>query len=264
MFGFLPDYPPEFWLAAIVAMVTVGIAKAGFGSGPALVATPLLALTIPVAEAAAILLPLIIVADLLSMRHYRGDFDGESLRVLLPAAVVGIAIGSLFFGFFSANERIMQIGIGSLALFYVCFQAGRSALIGALPQRRPPRPVGWLLGALSGFASTLAHAGGPLVVIYMLPQRLPRRVFVGTTVLAFMVMNLVKLIPYWMLDLLRIGNLATVAILSPFTFVGVQLGIWLNRNFSDRWFNIAIYLLLLFTGLQLVLGRSLLGLMLSR
>ena len=262
MSNILPDYPPEFWIAAITAMTIVGIAKAGFGSGPALVATPLLALTIPVTEAAAILLPLIIVADLFSVRHYRGAFDRESLRVIIPASLVGIVIGALFFGYFSANERVLQVGIGLLALFFVLFQTTRGILMGALPQRRPARPVGYLLGALSGFASTLAHAGGPLVVIYMLPQQLSCQSFVGTTVIAFMIMNLVKLIPYSILGLLRVGNLITIVLLSPFTFIGVQIGVWLNRNFSERWFNIVIYILLVFTGLQLILGRSLLGLIL--
>jgi uncharacterized membrane protein YfcA len=259
----LPDYPPEFWIAAIVAVTVVGMAKAGFGSGPGLLATPLIALTIPVAEAAALLLPLLIVADLISVRHYRHDFDSDSLRVLLPAAVVGIALGAFFFGFFSNNERTLQIGIGLLAVIFVFYQVGRGLLDRNLQGWRPSRWMGYILGAAGGFTSTLAHAGGPPVVIYLLPQKLPRHTFVGTTVVAFMVINLIKLVPYSLLGLLQVGNLLTILLLSPFAFIGVQLGVWLNRRFSEHWFNVIIYTLLLLTGLQLILGRSLLGVFLG-
>ena len=263
MSSLLPDYPPAFWIAAIAAVIIVGIAKAGFGSGPGLVATPLIALTIPVADAVALLLPLLIVIDLISVRHYRHSFDSASLRVLLPAAVAGIAVGAFFFGYFSANERMLQIGMGLLALIFVLFQTGRGLLAESRQGWRPSRRVGYALGATGGFTSTLAHAGGPPVVIYLLPQKLPRQIFVGTTVVAFMVINLIKLIPYSLLGLLRMGNLFTILLLSPFAFIGVQLGVWLNRHFNERWFNIIIYILLLLTGLQLILGRSLLGLILA-
>ncbi len=259
----LPDYPPEFWIAASIAVILVGIAKAGFGGGPGLLATPLIALTIPVADAAALLLPLLIIADIFSVRHYRHEFDKTSLKVLLPGAIIGIAIGGFFFGFFSDNERVLQIGIGLLALVFVAFQLGRAFIFGAIEGRRFPTPIGSLLGGVAGFTSTLAHAGGPPVVIYLLPQKMARNVFVGTTVLIFMTINLVKLIPYSMLGLLRVGNLLTIVILAPLIYVGVRLGIYLNKHFSEKWFNVVIYTLLVLTAIQLILGRSILSVFVS-
>ncbi len=249
----LPDYPALFWVTAVLAVVFVGISKAGFGSGPGILATPLVALTIPVPEAAALLLPLLIVADLAAVRHYRSDYDVLSLKVLLPSAVAGIALGGLFFGYFSNNEDVLKMGIGVIAILFVLFQLGRSTIVGALERRRPPATAGALLGALGGFTSTLAHAGGPPVVMYLLPQQLPRRTFVGTTVIVFMAINVVKLVPYAMLGLLKVGNLTTILLLSPFAFAGVWLGVWLNRHFREDWFNIAVYALLLVTGLDLLL-----------
>lgn len=256
----LPPYPPEFWIAAITALILVGIAKAGFGSGPGLLATPLIALTIPVAEAAALLLPLLIIVDIFSVRHYRGEYDTQSLKIILPAAMVGILVGAFAFRYFSDRERILQIGIGVLALVFVLFQAFRTLIFGAIGGRRPPAWLGMILGGIGGFTSTLAHASGPPVTIYLLPQRLPRNIFVGTTVIVFFVINLVKLIPYSILGLLRVGNLLTILILSPFALIGVSIGIYLNRRFRDDWFNRIIYVILFLTGLQLVIGRSLLSL----
>ncbi len=257
----IPDYPTEFWLFAIVAITLVGIAKAGFGSGPGLLATPLIALAIPVADAAALLLPLLIVADIFSLRHYRHSYDSKSLKHLLPGAMIGIVVGALFFGYFSSNERIMQIGIGLLALLFVLYQLTRTLIFGAMAGRRPPAPVGVLLGVTAGFTSTLAHAGGPPAVIYLLPQKLPRQIFVGTTIITFFAINVVKLLPYGMLGLLRFGNLLTILLLSPFAVLGVTAGIYLNQRFDDRWFNRIIYVILFLTGLQLVLGRSIFGML---
>ena len=257
----IPAYPTEFWIAALIAITLVGMAKAGFGSGPGLLATPLIALTIPVAEAAALLLPLLLIADVFSLRHYWGVFDRASLRLLLPSAVVGIMVGGFFFSFFSHNERMLQIGIGLLAILFVAYQAGRTLILGAVTAHRPPPAVGAVLGAMGGFTSTLAHAGGPPITIYLLPQQLPRQIFVGTTVITFFAINLIKLIPYSMLGLLEIGNLTTILLLSPFAFIGVTLGIYLNRRFDEKWFNRIIYTILFLTGLQLVIGRSLLSLL---
>ena len=252
----LPQHPPLFWLTAILAVTFVGIAKAGFGGGAGIVATPLLALTIPVPEAAALLLPLLIIIDLLSIGPYRRHADIPSLRILLPAATLGIILGALFFRAFSDDERLLQIGIGLLALLFIAYQALRALRPGALPAQRPPAGAGLLLGTLAGFASTLAHAGGPPVAVYLLPQKLPQERFVGTSVLFFTAVNLLKLVPYALLGLLRAGNLATILLLSPLTLVGVALGIYLNRRFDPTWYNRVVYTILLLTAVQLLSGRS--------
>lgn len=253
----LPDYPPYFWLAAIAAVLIVGIAKAGFGGGIGFVATPLIALTISVADAAALLLPLLIVIDLMSARHYRGDFDKPSVRLLLPSMIIGIIIGAFFFNAMRDNEDILRRALGLLAVIFVIYNVGRTALMGALEAHRPGRSVGIFLGVLSGFGSTLAHAGGPPVTMYLLPQKLPRQLFAGTTVWIFMVVNIIKLIPYSALGLLRLSNLLTILILIPVGFIGVRLGVYLNRNFDELWFNRVIYLFLFLTGLQLLTGGAL-------
>ncbi|MCC9077968.1 sulfite exporter TauE/SafE family protein [Litorilinea aerophila] len=259
----LPHYPPMFWVTAVLAIVLIGVAKAGFGGGVGVIATPLMALTISVTDAAALLLPLLIIADIFSLRHYWHTYDRPSIQRMLPGAIVGILLGALFFGYFSDNERVLKVGIGVLALAFVAYQAGRSLLLGALTKTQPPAIAGVFLGAAAGFTSTLAHAGGPPATIYLLPQRLPRDIFVGTNVIFFSALNLIKLIPYAYLGLLRVGNLTTILILSPLAYLGVRLGVYLNRRFSDRWFNRLVYTLLFLTGVQLILGRNLLDLLLQ-
>ncbi len=256
----LPAYSTVFWVTAVLAVILVGIAKAGFGGGAGVIATPLLALTIPVTQAAALLLPLLVIIDMISIYHYRKNFDRTSIRLMIPSAAVGILIGSLFFGLFSSNERVLKLGIGLLAVAFVLFQLFRTQIMGQLIGKRPSTTSGIFFSTLAGFTSTLAHAGGPPATIYLLPQQLPRQIFVGTTVVFFTAVNLIKLIPYSFLGLLKVGNITTIFVLSPLCYLGVRLGIYLNGRFTDKWFNRLIYSLLFLTGIQLILGRSLLDL----
>jgi len=248
-----------FWVTAVIAILIVGISKAGFGGGVGAVATPLLALTIPVTDAASILLPLLIVADILAVRHYWKTYDRRSLQLLLPGAMVGIAIGAFFFGYFSDNERVLKLILGIVSLAFVVYQVLRTAILGAVRKTRPPAAAGVALGAAAGFTSTLAHAGGPSATIYLLPQELPRQIFVGTNVIFFFTLNVVKLIPYSLLGLLRVGNITTILLLAPLAYVGVWLGIFLNKRFSERWFIRLVYAMLFLTGLELVSGRSIIN-----
>jgi uncharacterized protein len=249
---FLPEYPAWFWPAAAAAVVFIGVAKAGFGGGAGVLGTPLMALTIPVGDAVALLLPLLIFCDVFSVWHYRTTFHRRSVRLLLPGAALGIAIGTMFFERFLGNQQVMRAGIGSLALLFVIYQVIRTRLAGAIEARHPHPVEGVIMGTISGFTSTLAHAGGPPVAIFVLPQHLPRQIFVGTTVIVFTAINLMKVGPYIWLDLYHVGNLATVVALAPLTFIGVRLGIWLNARFTDLWFTRVVYVILAITGIRLL------------
>lgn len=250
----LPHYSVAFWVVAVIVMLLTGLGKSGFGSGFGALATPLLALTIPAADAAALLLPLLIIMDLFTVPYYWNRFHAGHLRILLIGALVGIAIGAYYFNALSHNEQAMKMGIGALAVLFVVIQVGRSLILGALHDHKPSQVMGWVMGAIGGFTSTIAHAGGPPVTIYLVPQKLPRDQFVGTTAILFAIVNLVKLVPYYSLGLLRVSNLTTVLLLAPLAYLGVRLGVFLNQRFSEKWFTRLIYAFLFITGLELVTG----------
>jgi len=262
MLLWLPDHSIVFWISAICAVILIGIAKAGFGAGVGVLATPLMALTMPVAEAAALLLPLLIISDIFAVANYRFHFDRRNIKLMLPGALVGIMLGGIFFGHFLGKEQVLKLGIGILSVAFVIFQLARSSIIGAIENRRPHAVEGVVMGAIAGFTSTLAHAGEPPVVVYLLPQKLSPTLFVGTTIIFFAFTNAVKLIPYWSLGLLRGGNFLTIALLSPLCYIGIKLGACLNRYFSETWFKRFVYAALFITGIQLILGKGLVALFL--
>jgi hypothetical protein len=256
----LPEYPAAVWMCAICAVLLMGVAKAGFGGGIGIIATPLLALTLPVADAAALMLPLLIACDVFAVRHYYQTFDGKSVTRLLPGALLGIGVGAFLFGYFSQHERVLEVGLGVLALVFVLFQFGRTFILGAMGKRHPSVFEGVVMGAISGFTSTLAHAGAPPVVMYLLPQQLPRKIFVGTTVVFFSALNLIKVPLYWGLGLFHLDIFKMTLLLAPLAYIAVKLGVFLNARFTDLWFNRVVYGVLVLTAVQLIVGGSLLDL----
>ena len=254
----LPDHSALFWISAICAVTMVGISKAGFGAGVGVISTPLMALTIPVSDAAALLLPLLVICDVVAVYSYGMGFHRRSIKVLVPGAIIGIAVGGFFFGYFIGMDHVMRVGIGVLAILFVIFQAARAYIMGALKEHRPHAAEGLLMGAVSGFTSTLAHAGGPPLAVYLLPQRLTPALYVGTSVIFFAVTNALKLIPYWGLGMLKVGDITTIVFLAPLTYVGVKLGLYLNNRVSPKWFNRVVYGVLFVSGLDLIGAQKLL------
>ena len=112
--------------------------------------------------------------------------------------------------------------------------------------------AGTFWGALSGFTSTLAHAGGPPFAIWMLPQKLDKTTLVATSAAFFLVVNYVKLVPYAMLGQLNTSNLTASLLFAPLAPIGIWLGVWLHRRISERAFYVISYVLLFATGVKLV------------
>jgi uncharacterized membrane protein YfcA len=240
---------PFFFLVAIPAVLIMGIAKGGMGGGLGVAAVPLMSLAIPPTQAAAIMLPILCVMDLFAVWGFRGQYDRNNLRILIPAAIVGIALGALTFRYLS--EAHIKILVGLIAVvFTLNWLVRRFCCLESVAKSANPL-VGRLYGALSGFTSFSVHAGGPPVDMYLLPQKMHKTQFVGTTVIFFTVVNYIKLVPYAWLGLLDASNLKTSLSLAVLAPIGIYLGITMHRRISENWFYILLYTLLLVTGIKL-------------
>lgn len=239
---------PWFYAAAVPAVLLAAISKGGFGGGLAMLGVPLLSLLIPAPQAAAIMLPILCLMDLVGVWAYRKTWHRQNLWIMAAGALLGIAVGTIAFHAFSeAGIRLLIGGIAvSFSLNYWVRWKRDTA------PSKPHIVKGLLWGALSGFTSFLAHAGGPPANAYLLPQRMDKTLFVGTMVMFFTSINFAKLLPYWWLGLLPAGNLTLSLILCPLAPIGVVLGIWLHRRISPTWFYRLCYLFLFATGSKLL------------
>jgi len=228
----------------------IGISKGGFGGGLGTAAVPLMALVISPVQAAAILLPILCIMDIVAVWKFRRLWVRAELSVLLPASLLGILAGTLLFGYMSA--AIVKLIVGAVAVIFTLHYWGSKRRANGVPQRNCPLSFGWLGGSVAGFTSFVAHAGGPPVSMYLLRRPLDRTEFAGTTIAFFAVVNYVKLVPYAWLGQLSTENLATAAALVVLAPVGVLTGAWLHRRVSDRIFFALIYVLLLIVGARLI------------
>lgn len=242
----MPDNP-WFYAAAVPAVLITGISKGGFAGGLGVVAVPLMALVVPPLEAAGILLPILMVMDLIGLWGYRRDFDRRNLRLLLPGALVGVLLGTATAH--RVEDHQIRLLVGLIAVSFVLYRwLGPTA---AAPQR-PGRIAGVFWGAMAGFTSFVAHAGGPPFQVHMLSQRLDQRVYVATSVAFFWAVNLMKLAPYAWLGQLDTGNLATALVLMPLAPVGMLTGMWLLPRIRPDLFYRICYVLVLLVGARLI------------
>jgi uncharacterized protein len=240
---------PSFYATAIPAVILLGLSKGGF-AGLGVLGMPLMALTIPPVQAAAITLPILMVQDAFSVWVYRRSWDRTNLKILLPGAVAGIFLAYLLAARVPDRAVALVLGVISIVFALRRFLASRSA---AAPVGvKPSRPAGWFWGAVAGFTSMIAHAGGPPFQIYLIPQHLPRDLFVGTGVVFFALVNLIKVPPYLALDQLTMDSLLTSAVLFPLAIASTFAGVWLVRRVSGERFYDVVHALLLLLGCKLV------------
>lgn len=229
------------------AVLLLGISKSGFGAGFGSLAVPMMALVVTVPEAAAILMPVLFLMDVLGMAAFRKDFDLALLKFLIPCGLVGIVIGALLFKLLNAHTVAAMVGG-----FTLLFLAQRLLFPPQPGSAPPPKWLGALLTATSGFTSFIAHAGGPPISAYVIPLRLSPVKFTATMAFFFFVINLAKWIPYGLLGLLDWRNMATSLVLLPLAPIGVWAGVRLARRISQVWFYRILYVGMFLTGTKLM------------
>lgn len=238
---------PLFYALAIPAVIALGLSKGGF-AGVGQMATPLVALVMPPLEAAAIMLPIMIVQDAQAVWVYRREYNGRILAIMIPGALVGIALAGLLAS--SISDAAVRIFIGVTTIAFVLYSwIGPSRLAEEAGTASVPGGVFW--GAVSGFTSTICQAGGPPYQMYVMSQNLPKMIFVGTTAIMFATLNWVKVIPYAALGQFSGVGFATSLVLLPLAILTNLLGFWLVRRTPQALFYKIIMVLMMLISIEL-------------
>jgi uncharacterized protein len=238
---------PFFYAWAMPAVLLLGISKSGFGAGFGSLAVPMMAMVISVPQAAAILMPVLFVMDVLSMTAFRKEYDKKLLKFLLPFGLLGVVIGTMLFKILDAH-----LVAGIVGVFTLLFLAQRMLFPPKPDSAPPPLWLGALLTTTSGFTSFIAHSGGPPINAYVIPLKLKPVVFAATMSFFFFFINLSKWIPYAWLGLLDVRNFATSLVLLPLAPIGVWLGVRIAKRIKPDLFYKLLYTGMFLTGCKLV------------
>ena len=271
--------PAVYLLAVSAAVLLTGFSKGGFGGGLGVLATPLLMQVLPANVALAMMLPILIVCDIFTLRHFPGEWDPRSFRNIAVGTTVGLFVGTAFLVYFGRpdvdGDRWLKLIVGGISLVFCLLKvwralaerararAGITAPSTAAATSRYRFIVGTLTGIVCGITTMLAHAAGQIVSLYFLSQRLDRRVFVGTTARYYLTFNSAKVPLFFLAGMLSARSYITFDTLKweialiPLCGIGVAAGAWLNKRMTGNAFTAVVYALLFITGLRMV-GQALL------
>lgn len=241
-------YDWQFIALLIFAVLITGISKSGFAGGVGVVAVPLLSLKTSPIVAVGLMLPLLIFMDAFSLKAWWRHRVDRLLRLLFPAAVLGVVVGYLTYGVFS--EDVLKIMLGVFSILF-----GLWGLLKPFKERLGmPGWAGAACGGLAGFTSFIAHSGGPPLNFFLLQRALSKEAFLGTAVVFLAGINLVKLVPYAMLGLINVESLTVALLMIPVAWLGVKLGLVIQKQLSGELFFRIILVLLLLLGIRLILN----------
>ena len=238
-----------FFLTVVPAIILFGVAKSGLGGSVSLISIPLMTFVMPLNQALAILLPILIFSDFISAYKFRKEFDLNTLKLMVPFAAIGAIIGASTFSFFSESYLKFILGVMGFVFAFHYFFLKKDA----------NKPVaanyfkGAICSAVAGFTSFCAHSGGTPTSIYLLPLRLKKEIYVGTRIIFFTCINLVKLPFYLYLSMVNTSSFTQSLILLPLSVFGIFVGYKLLKIIEESSFYNAIYILILVASTKLII-----------
>jgi uncharacterized membrane protein YfcA len=238
-----------FLSTVVPAILLYGIAKSGLGGSISLISVPLMTIVMPLSQALAIILPILIFSDFIAVYRFRKNFDSSILKLIIPFASIGIFIGSLSFSYFS--EELLKIILGVMGFLF----AGHYFLFKKNKETQIKKNLikGGICSTIAGFTSFCVHAGGTPTSIYLLPLRLKKETYVGTRVIFFTFVNLIKLPFYLHLSMVNIQTFTYSVMLLPLTVIGIFMGYRILKIIDEKFFYNNLYVLILNSSAKLIL-----------
>ena len=247
------EFDPTYLACTIPAVMLYGIAKSGLGGSMALIAIPLMTIVMPLSQALAIILPILILSDLVAFYKFRKYYDSKTIKLLMIGGAAGVVIASFTYTYFSEELLKALIGVMGFGFTAHYFIFKRKKMV---PLKRSIIK-GSISSVVAGFASFCVHAGGTPTSIYLLPLRLKKEIYVGTRVIFFTFLNLVKLPFYANLSFLNADTLKQSLLFFPASVLGILVGYQILKRVEEAMFYNVVYSLILISSTGLIVDYAL-------
>jgi len=241
--------PVVFYMMLAFVAFLIGLAKGGFGGMLGSLATPLLALVMPADQVIGLVLPILMVADVFAVIMHWRRWNGRLIVLLLPGAILGVTIGTLFIT--NSPTEMLRLALGIIVLIFAVYKIFEKRVMKNLSYS-PKNWHGVLAGTVTGFSSALAHTGAPPVSIYLLFQQVAPQTYIGTSVLFFFILNWIKVPYYFYADLFDADRIQTIIWVLPLVLGGAFFGRWLSDRFRKETFEMVIVAFLIVAALMLI------------
>jgi uncharacterized protein len=231
----MPELAWWAWTLLALGALIIGLSKAAV-PGANTLTIAIFAAILPARESTGTLLVLLICGDLIALAMYRRSANWRELLRLAPAVIVGVLLGVVFLAF--ADDLVVRRSIGVILLLVIAVTLVRRRLTRTLAVERRQHPViASTYGALGGFTTMAANAGGPVMSMYFLASRFSVTEFLGTAAWFFFLVNVIKL-PFSIgLGIITVPGLLIDLVLIPGVILGALAGRWLVGRISQRTFE---------------------------
>lgn len=270
----LPELELTVWIAGGLTALLVGVSKTGI-PGAGILAVPVMATLFEARASVGLLLPMLITADVFAVWYHHKGAQWDKVAALLPwVAVGGAGAAAVLVGLgqASASADMSEAPGTQAAAQYDVFKMLVGIIVSAMLVLRALRA--WLgerltpstksavagTGALTGFATTLANAAGPVMTLYLAGMKMPKSKFMGTNAWFFLILNVCKIPIYLVVDFVASGpsmitanSLSYNAVMAPVVIEGCGLGIVAFKAVSQRVFDICVIALAAAAALHLII-----------
>lgn len=228
-------------LIIIIAYTFRGVT--GFGSG--LISIPLLALFLPLTFIVPFISILDISASLIHTIHTRKHVSWKVILRALPFAVLGVTFG--LFIIKSINTVILVKALGAFIILFAIY-----SLVSPTLKKNDSSIWPVFAGFFGSLIGTLFGTGGPFYVFYFHLQQLDKTVFRATCAAVFLIDGLIRATGFSLSGFYTSEVLLNIVYTIPIMFFSMYVGEHLHTNISQRTFQLAIGIFLIFSGIALL------------
>ena len=221
------------WLTISIAALSIGMSKIGV-QGIMLMIVPFMAMAFGAKESTGVILPMLCMADIISVAYYKRIADWKIVAKLLPTAILGFFLAIGVDNLIPAGQFRQLMGWTLMLALIVMFWK----IFGKENRWMHKWWYAALFGLLGGFTTMIGNAAGPVMSVYLLSMRKEKMEYIGINAWFFLVVNLLKVpLQAFVWENITWQSFSLNLLMLPVIGIGAFLGIRIIKLFPEKAFR---------------------------